>query len=95
MSATMEGIIESIVRRVVREELAAFKAPSSSAGADRTLTARQTAELLGVATITLAQWRARGDGPPHFKVGRRHVRYRRADVDAWMATRARGKVVQK
>lgn len=47
---------------------------------------------LGVPEATLAQWRYRSVGPAYVKVGR-HVRYRRADIDAWLdsqsvATRA-------
>ena len=32
---------------------------------------------------TLYQWRHRGDGPPGYRIGR-HVRYRRAAVEAWL-----------
>lgn len=44
------------------------------------------AQLLGVPTATLANWRCAGKGPPFLKVGR-HVRYRRGDVEAWIASR--------
>jgi len=37
-------------------------------------------EMVPVATVY--QWRARGTGPPGFRVGR-HVRFRLADVIAW------------
>lgn len=43
-------------------------------------------ELLGVPVATLANWRCAGKGPPFLKVGR-HVRYRRRDVDKWIADR--------
>jgi predicted DNA-binding transcriptional regulator AlpA len=33
---------------------------------------------------TLDQWRYLGKGPAYIKVGK-HVRYRRADVEAWLA----------
>ncbi|MGH8973895.1 MAG: helix-turn-helix transcriptional regulator [Acidimicrobiia bacterium] len=36
---------------------------------------------------TVDQWRYRKTGPPYFKIGR-HVRYRLADVDAWVARQA-------
>lgn len=43
-------------------------------------------ELLGVPVATLANWRCSRKGPPFVKVGR-HVRYRPADVDRWIADR--------
>jgi excisionase family DNA binding protein len=50
----------------------------------RLLTAHELASELGVGTQTLAQWRWQGVGPAFVKVGRL-VRYRRSDVDAWLA----------
>jgi excisionase family DNA binding protein len=50
----------------------------------RLLTANELASELGVGTQTLAQWRWQGAGPAFIKVGRL-VRYRRTDVDAWLA----------
>jgi excisionase family DNA binding protein len=46
--------------------------------------AERVAEYLGVPARTLGQWRYVGKGPAYAVVGR-HVRYRRADVDAWVA----------
>jgi predicted DNA-binding transcriptional regulator AlpA len=42
----------------------------------------------GLSVATLEKKRVHGDGPPFLKLGR-SVRYRLADLDAWMA----GKVV--
>jgi excisionase family DNA binding protein len=42
------------------------------------------ADELEVPEATLAQWRYKGTGPAYVKVGR-HVRYRREDVDTWLA----------
>jgi excisionase family DNA binding protein len=50
----------------------------------RLLTANELASELGVGTQTLAQWRWQGVGPAFIKVGRL-VRYRRTEVDAWLA----------
>lgn len=50
---------------------------------DRLLWPEQVAEVLGVPTGTLANWRYQRRGPAFVKVGR-HVRYRRHDVDAWI-----------
>jgi hypothetical protein len=43
------------------------------------ITTRQTSEILGYAEITLAQKRARGEGPRFFRIGR-SIRYRLGDV---------------
>ncbi len=53
---------------------------------DRThayLTPSAAAEYLFVSPNTLANWRVLGQGPPFVKVGRA-VRYRRADLDAFL-----------
>lgn len=39
---------------------------------------------LGANEKTLANWRCAGSGPPYLKVGGL-VRYRRGDVDTWIA----------
>jgi hypothetical protein len=44
--------------------------------------------LLRIPIGTLRNWRVSGDGPPGFRVGK-HVRYRRADVEAWIEELAR------
>lgn len=50
---------------------------------DRLLWPEQVAEMLGLPTGTLANWRYQGRGPAFVKVGR-HVRYRRSDVLGWI-----------
>ncbi|WP_308281982.1 helix-turn-helix transcriptional regulator [Dietzia aurantiaca] len=50
------------------------------------LTPQELAGELGMAVTALAQWRYRGQGPRFIKEGR-WVRYRRSDVDAWIADR--------
>jgi excisionase family DNA binding protein len=51
------------------------------------LTPPQTSELIGVGLQTLAVWRTTGRYRlPFVKVGRL-VRYRRADVEAWLNSR--------
>lgn len=42
------------------------------------------AEWLDVPEATVVQWRYKGTGPRGVRLGR-HVRYRRADVEAWIA----------
>lgn len=50
---------------------------------DRLLTVTELANYLGLPVTTLYQWRYRRQGPPGFRVGR-HLRYRWADVEAWI-----------
>lgn len=54
---------------------------------ERLWTEQETAEYLQVAVGTLRRWRAEGSGPPALRAGRT-VRYRRADVDAWLQRQA-------
>lgn len=50
---------------------------------------KQAAEVLTVTPGTLSVWRSTGRYQiPFVKVGRR-VRYRRADLEAWLAARTR------
>jgi predicted DNA-binding transcriptional regulator AlpA len=53
------------------------------------LTAAQLATLLGVRDQTLAEWRVLGTGPRFVRLSARAIRYRRADVDAWLDAQAR------
>lgn len=52
------------------------------------------ADYLCVTTRTLATWRAQGHGPRFAKIGYGstggRVRYRREDLDAWIASRLVG-----
>lgn len=50
---------------------------------------RQLCAELGISQVTTTKWRARAEGPPFIKVGRL-VRYRRDEVDAWLASRTIG-----
>jgi excisionase family DNA binding protein len=53
----------------------------------RLLSVEEVAEVLGVPVRTLYQWRHKGVGPLGLRVGR-HLRYRAADVSAWIDGRA-------
>lgn len=46
----------------------------------------QVADDLGIAVGTLRNWRTQGGGPPFVRV-RGAVRYRPADIEAWLAER--------
>lgn len=45
--------------------------------------AEELAERLKVPVSTVRYWRSRGEGPPAVLVGK-HLRWRPADVDAWL-----------
>ena len=52
------------------------------------MTPRELAEFLQVDPERLYEWRRKGDGPRFVKLGR-DVRYRRADVHAWLEANLR------
>lgn len=47
-------------------------------------TTQEAAAYLDIKPHTLAVWRWKGTGPAFIRVGRR-IRYRQADLDAWLA----------
>ena len=49
-------------------------------------TAEDVAAHVGVSVRTVYGWNYKGEGPPRIRVGK-YVRYRRVDVDAWLAAR--------
>jgi excisionase family DNA binding protein len=71
--------LEDLVRRVVRQELAAHVA----APAAEVLTREEAAELLRLHPHVLAKW-VRTRGVPGQKVGS-HWRFRRGELLAWLA----------
>lgn len=56
---------------------------------DTLLKPAQAAAVLNMTERALESWRWRRCGPPFAKVGR-SVRYRRADLDAWVERQLRG-----
>lgn len=46
---------------------------------------KEAARYLKLATTTLRNWRAAREGPVALKIGRRAVRYRFADLEAFIA----------
>jgi excisionase family DNA binding protein len=62
-------------RSAVRSEQPAKRRPLA--------TAKEVAAYLGVPLATIYVWKHRGIGPKVHKVGR-HLRYRWAEVDAWL-----------
>lgn len=58
------------------------------------LSTEELAALLGIPTATVRYWRHTGSGPSGFRVGRA-VRYRRSDVESWIAERERDERPQR
>jgi excisionase family DNA binding protein len=54
---------------------------------ESTLTPLKAARYLGISEAALRLWRSEGKGPRHFRAGEKLVRYRRADLDAWIEER--------
>jgi excisionase family DNA binding protein len=54
------------------------------------LTPKEAAEFLGIPLGTLAQWRSQRRGPPYIKLEERLVRYRRSDLEEYLAGRLVG-----
>ena len=52
------------------------------------LTTKELADELNIAEQTIIAWRYRRKGPDFQRVGSRLVRYRRADIEAWLAESA-------
>lgn len=57
---------------------------------ERALSTKQASPIVGLAEVTLAQMRGRGEGPPFFRAGR-VVRYRLGDLLDWRDARTVGK----
>ena len=51
------------------------------------LTPEDVARATGLSVETLAQWRSQRRGIPFVKLSRNCVRYRQADLDAWIEQR--------
>jgi predicted DNA-binding transcriptional regulator AlpA len=51
------------------------------------LSQAEAAEFLGFHANTMVKLAGTGDGPPRIKIGPRLVRYRRAELVAWMESR--------
>ena len=53
------------------------------------LTEKDVAAMLSLEPATLRNWRVKGEGPPFVRLSRRAIRYSRADVSEWLASRTR------
>ena len=57
---------------------------------ERLLTTEEAADYLNVSRRTLARWLAEGIGPPSIKLPSGARRYRKADLDRWIAEHQAG-----
>ena len=53
------------------------------------LTTRDAARVLGMRPSALESWRWKGEGPPHVRLTARAIRYRREDLERFIAERLR------
>jgi predicted DNA-binding transcriptional regulator AlpA len=58
-------------------------------GLDALMDAPALAEYVGVPLTSVYRWNSQSTGPRRIRVGK-YVRYRRADVDAWLDQRSEG-----
>jgi predicted DNA-binding transcriptional regulator AlpA len=56
---------------------------------DQLMSTKQVSAYMGVAVSTLIMYRAMGEGPPYIKIMRRMVRYRKGDLDIWLAAQTK------
>ena len=59
--------------------------PAPSPAPGDFVSAVEAARILGVSPKTIDNWRWKGQGPPYHKIGRRLVRYHRADLAKFAA----------
>lgn len=53
----------------------------------RLLTTKDVAEMTGLSPETISQWRWLKKEIPFVRLGKKCVRYRQSDIDAWLAKR--------
>ena len=61
--------------------------PQKSQNPNSLVDEREAASILCYSVRALQNWRHRGGGPDFVKVSSRSVRYRRADLEKWIADR--------
>jgi excisionase family DNA binding protein len=79
--------LEGLIRKVVRSELAG-KAPANDTVA-AWLNTSQAARFTGLSVRTLQNY-VNDRKIPHYRDGREPIRFRREELEAWVAARKRG-----
>jgi predicted DNA-binding transcriptional regulator AlpA len=54
---------------------------------EHTYAPQKAARYIGVSDAVLRLWRSQGRGPRFYRAGEKLIRYRRADLDAWIEAR--------
>ena len=83
INPAIEQIARDAARKAVREVYEEI-AKRLWRPAPEYLTPEMAAAYLSVSVETMKQWRAQGYGPKPVTTQHKFVRYRRADLDAWM-----------
>ena len=55
----------------------------------------EAAALLGLKKPTLEKWRVQGGGPVYLRVGKKAIRYRRSDIEAFKDASIRHNTIDK
>ena len=84
LDEALRALVEEVVRRVVREELADTRDRRIGDDRDRYLSIAEVADLVGVSTNTVRTWCT--DGLPAHQVGR-VVRIKRSDLERFLDAR--------
>jgi predicted DNA-binding transcriptional regulator AlpA len=72
--------------------MSTIDSPPSAADYSQLIDEKRLCADLGISSVTATKWRARAEGPRFIKVGRL-IRYRRSDVEAWLASRTVGRAL--
>lgn len=67
-----------------------MRTPETMLAPSDLLDEKEAAAIYVMTVSTLRNWRSKGEGPRFLKVGKRAVRYRRADLEAFIAAGAGG-----
>ena len=59
-------------------------------GPSSLLDTESAARVVGVSKRQFELWRRNGGGPPWLALGRKVIRYRLLDIEAWLRSRRRG-----
>jgi excisionase family DNA binding protein len=84
-TARRAGATTRLVRNEGGGSVTATTERTDSARADNLWSVQRLAEYLGVPVQTVYQWRTKRYGPRGLRVGK-HIRYRPADVERWLAS---------
>ena len=86
LDVLVSAIADAVAARVAERVAAAVVPAPTVAPAEpqaEWLDTKAAAHYLDIAPKTLQEWRERGEGPKAHKVGKRAIRYARADLEAF------------